>query len=39
LIAVPFESIGMFPVLGLFGQPGIGKSTALRSDHDLNEAA
>jgi len=32
--AVPFESIEMFPVLGLLGEPGIGKSTALRSDHD-----
>ncbi len=37
--AVPFESIGMFPVLGLLGEPGIGKSTALKSDHDRIKAS
>ena len=36
--AVPFESIGMFPILGLLGEPGIGKSTALKSDHDRIKA-
>jgi len=31
---VPFESIGTLPILGLLGEPGIGKSTALKADYD-----
>jgi hypothetical protein len=37
--AVRFESIDTFPVLGLLGEPGIGKTTALKSDHDRIKAS
>jgi len=37
--AVPFESIARYPVLGLLGEPGIGKTTALRREADLTRAA
>ncbi len=34
---VPFPAITRFPCLILLGEPGIGKSTALRSEHDRAE--
>src|ERR1022692_3562676 len=37
--AVPFESIEVFPVLILLGEPGIGKTTALEGDHDRIKAS